>query len=131
MFSHSFLGIYHNEMIVYKKTDEWNIQIQRVTTSSTISDNKWQGMVQRITTLTTIGTTSDNEWQRVQTNGNDWCSKWQHMITCGTTKKTTESKLQQVKESNFRFQNEAKCQSCSWRVFFQFSMHCITTIYSR
>ena len=46
-------------MIVYKKTDEWYIEwqrvVQRVTTSGTKSDNEWQRMVQRVTT-------NDNEW---------------------------------------------------------------------
>ena len=37
--------------IVYKKTDEWYIEWQRVRTS---------------------GTTTDNEWQRMRTNGNEW-----------------------------------------------------------
>ena len=37
--------------IVYKKTDEWYIEWQRVTTN----DNEWY-----------------NEWQRVTTNGNEW-----------------------------------------------------------
>ena len=27
-------------MIVYKKTDEWHIEVQRMTTSDTTSDNK-------------------------------------------------------------------------------------------
>ena len=37
--------------IVYKKTDEWYIEWQRITTRGTTSDNEWQRMK-----------TSDNEW---------------------------------------------------------------------
>ena len=68
--------------IVYKKTDEWYIEWQRVTTSGTTSDyewrvttndnewhNEWQRVVQRVTTS---GTTSENEWQRVATSDNEW-----------------------------------------------------------
>ena len=55
--------------IVYKKTDEWYIEWQRVvqlvTTSGTTSDKEWQGV-----------TTSHKEWQRVvqrvTTNVNEW-----------------------------------------------------------
>ena len=46
-------------VIVYKKTDEWYIEWQRVTASGTTSDNKWQRVVQRVTTS---GTANDNEW---------------------------------------------------------------------
>ena len=51
--------------IVYKKTGEWYIEWQRVTTICATSDNEWQRVVQR-------ETTSDNEWQRVATNDNEW-----------------------------------------------------------
>ena len=44
--------------IVYKKTDDWIIEWQRVTTNSTTSDNKWQRV-----------TKNDNEWQRMTTSG--------------------------------------------------------------
>ena len=43
---------------VYKKTGEWYIEWQRMTTSGTTNDNEWQRM-------TKSGTTNDNEWQRV------------------------------------------------------------------
>ena len=36
-------------------TDEWYIELQRVTTGGTSNDNEWQQLVQRVTT-----------------NGNDW-----------------------------------------------------------
>ena len=52
-------------MIVYKKTDEWYIEWQRVTKSGTTRDNKWQRV-----------TTNDKKWQRVAqrvtTNANEW-----------------------------------------------------------
>ena len=57
--------------IVYKKTDEWYIERQRVTTNDnewqriTTSDNEWQR-------VTTSGTKSDNQWQSVTTNSNEW-----------------------------------------------------------
>ena len=46
--------------IVYKKTDEWYIEWQRVTTN----DNKWY-----------------NEWQRVIRNDSEWYRKWQRVST--------------------------------------------------
>ena len=67
---HSLMNI----SIVYKKTDEWYIELQRVTTNDkewqrvvrvTTNDNEWQWVVQRVTTS---GTTRDNEWQRVTTS---------------------------------------------------------------
>ena len=56
-------------LIVYKKTDEWYIEWQRMTNSDNEWYNEWQWM-----------TTSDNEWynewqrvvQRVITNDNEW-----------------------------------------------------------
>ena len=66
-------------MIVYKKTDEWYIEWERVTTSGTTSDNEWERVVQRVTTSDKEWqkvTTSDKEWQRmlkrVTTNDNEW-----------------------------------------------------------
>ena len=81
-------------MIVYKKTDEWYIEWQRVTTSSTTSDNEWQ----RRTTndkewckewqqVVQREATSDNEWQRVTTNDNEWKQmtsdkEWSFWLIC-------------------------------------------------
>ena len=56
--------------IVYKKTDEWYIEQQRMTTndnewqgaSGKTNDNEWQRMKQRVATSET---TNDNEWQQV------------------------------------------------------------------
>ena len=49
-------------------------RVQRVTMSSTKSDNDWQRM-------TTNDSEWYNEWQRVTTNDNEW----QRMKTSGTT----------------------------------------------
>ena len=55
--------------IVYKKTDEWYIEWQWMTTSDAKSDNEWYNKWQRMTV-------SDNEWQRVvqrmTTSDNEW-----------------------------------------------------------
>ena len=55
--------------IVYKKTGEWYIEWQRMTSSGTTSYNEWQW-------VTTSGTTSNkewyNEWQRMTTNDKEW-----------------------------------------------------------
>ena len=45
-------------LIVYKKTDEWYIEWQRVVQRVTVNDNEWQQM-------TTSGAKADNEWQRM------------------------------------------------------------------
>ena len=69
--------------IAYKKTDEWYIEWQRVTTSGTTSDNEWQRVVQRVTTndnewynewqrMTTSGTKSDKEWKGVAKSDKEW-----------------------------------------------------------
>ena len=93
--------------IVYKKTGEWYIEQQRMTTS----DNESQWVVQRITTS---GTTNHNEWQRViqrvTTNGNEWQQVVQWMTT-------NESEWEQVKENDFGFRMKQ-------------NMQCIITIYS-
>ena len=56
-------------MIVYKLTDEWYIQWQRMTSSGTTNDNdwynKWQRVVQNITT-------NDNEWQKMKMSDSEW-----------------------------------------------------------
>ena len=70
-------------------------------------DNKWYNEWQPVTTerqqMTTSGTTQDNEWQQVTTND-----------------AMSDSKSVQVKESDFRFQNETKGQPDSWRFLFNF-----------
>ena len=59
-------------MIIYKKTDEWNIEWKRVIASGTTSDNEWQRVVQRMTTI-------DNKLQRVTANVNEWYNKLKQM----------------------------------------------------
>ena len=49
--------------IVYKKTDEWYIEWQRMIPGDATNANEWQRVVQRVRT-------NDNEWQRVTTNDN-------------------------------------------------------------
>ena len=51
-------------MIVYKKTEEWYIEWQWVTTS---------------------GTTSENGWQPVTANDKEWCNEWQQLVQRATT----------------------------------------------
>ena len=68
------------------------IEWQRVTTSSTTSDNEWQRVKTNVNEwykewqrVTTSGRTSDNKWQRVKTNVNEWYKEWQRVTTSGTT----------------------------------------------
>ena len=49
LYKHSY-----NLWIVYKKTDKWYIEWQRVTSN----DNEWEQVVQE-------AATNENEWQRV------------------------------------------------------------------
>ena len=72
-----------------KKTDEWF--------------SEWK-LVKRVAT----NGTSDNEWQRVIKNANEW-----QRITASD--KTNESKYNRVMK-----QNETKDQSGSWRILFNF-----------
>ena len=68
--------------IIYKKTDGWYIEFQRVTTSCATNDSEWHQVTandngwQRITTS---DTTSDNEWQRMTTSGTTNENKWKQM----------------------------------------------------
>ena len=62
--------------------------------------------------------TSNNEWQRVITNDNEW------QLTTGSGT-TNENKWEQVKQSDFKFQNETKDQSGSWRISFNFLFYAI------
>ena len=72
-----------------KKRDEWF--------------SEWK-LVKRVAT----NGTSDNEWQRVIKNANEW-----QRITASD--KTNESKYNRVMK-----QNETKDQSGSWRILFNF-----------
>ena len=69
-------------MIVYKKTDEWYIEWQRVVQRVTTSDNEWQQVAHRVKTSETRSGKNSNEWQRMTisyfeqqrktTNDNEW-----------------------------------------------------------
>ena len=48
--------IFNKEIIVYKKTDEWYSEWQRMTTSGTASDNEWQW----VTASESNGTANEN-----------------------------------------------------------------------
>ena len=65
--------------IVYKKTDEWYIEWQRVLDQVTTSYNEWKRMTTSGTTNGSVWQrvvlwvkTSDNKWQRKTTNVNKW-----------------------------------------------------------
>ena len=79
--------------LVHSIDNQWSF-IKRHTSGSTSSDNKWQRVLQRVTTngnewqrMTTSGTTSDNEctsdneWQRVTTSDKEWQRVVQRMTT--------------------------------------------------
>ena len=72
--------------IVYKKTDEWYIKWEQVTTSDT---------------------TSDNEWQRVTTNDNQWYNEWQRVV-----QRMTASDNEWPFQLIFLFSN--KTGACHW-----------------
>ena len=100
-----FLNVYLPAgVIVYKKTDEWYIEWQRVTTSGTTNDNEWQRMTtndnewQRVAMS---GTTNGNEWQRMTTSDNEWCNKWQRVTTSNTT---SDNEWQQIAMSDREWQ---------------------------
>ena len=67
-------------MIVYKKTDEWYIEWQRVTKN----DNEWQR-------VTTSSTTSDKEWQRVIQRVTTRDKKWQWVTASDRSGTTNEN----------------------------------------
>ena len=54
--------------------NEWQQEVQRMTTSEKEWYNEWQQVIQRVTT-------NDNEWQRMATNENEYQKmiKWQQM----------------------------------------------------
>ena len=77
----------NTKTIFYKKTDEWYIEWQRVTTK----DNEWQRVVQQVIKngtmgdkeqqrVTTSGRTSDNERHRMTTSDNEWYNEWQQVV---------------------------------------------------
>ena len=109
-------------MIVYKKTEQWYIDWQRVMQRKTTNDKEWQRMI-------TSGTTHDSEWERVTTSDNDWQriatrhNEWQRVTTTDNEwqrvvqRITTSGTTNESNKSDFRFQNET-------------IMQCKTTIYS-
>ena len=48
--------------------------VHQVTTSGTVSDNKWQRVIQQ---MTASSTTSDNKWQRMVQQMKTNKSKWE------------------------------------------------------
>ena len=98
--------------IVYKKTDEWYIEWQRVTTNYikwqrvvqrvTANDNEWQWVVQRVTTS---GTTSDNEWQRVTTSGATSDKEWQRVTTNSNEWQRVTAVVQPMKTAQYTSKN--------------------------
>ena len=52
-------------MIVYKNTDEWYIEWQRVTTNNNEWYNEWERM-------TASDTASDNKWQQIAMRESEW-----------------------------------------------------------
>ena len=90
--------------IFYKKTDEWYIEWQRVTTN----DNEWQRVVQRVTT-------NDNEWQRMTTSDNEWQqvvqrvtkseNEWQRVTTNGNEWQQVRAVVQRMKTAQYTSKN--------------------------
>ena len=86
--------------IVYKKTHEWYIEWQRVTTS----DNEWYNEWQQITSGTMSDNewynewqqmaTNDKEWLRVIRNDNEWYNEWQRMSASLEASKSIKRVLQ-------------------------------------
>ena len=83
-------------MIVYKKTDEWYIEWQRVVQRVTTNDNEWQRM-------TTSDITSDNERKR--------------MVTCGARNENEWKRMRTSKREWFWFQNETKYAMYNYNIF--------------
>ena len=63
------------------------------------------------------GTTYDNEWQRITASNTMSDSEWQWVVQ---QIKTNQNELEQAKVIDFRFQNETKDQTGSWRTLFNF-----------
>ena len=67
--------------IVYKRTDEWYVKWQRVTTGdnewqrvtpNTNEWSEWQRVAQRETTSERQGVTPNDKWQQMTTSDNKW-----------------------------------------------------------
>ena len=87
----------YKKQIVYKKTDEWYNEWQRVTTSGTTSDNEWQRVVKSRLFIKrqTSDTSSNNKWYNKRQWVTMYDNEWQRM----TTITTSENKWQQVTAS--------------------------------
>ena len=96
--SKQFVKIRRHYSIVYKKTDEWYIEWQRVVQRLTTNNNEWYNEWQRVTTS---GTTSNNEWQPVKKSGKTRDNEWQRVTTSGTTSdKEWQQAMQRVTTSD-------------------------------
>ena len=82
------------QKIIYKKTAEWYIEWQWVARNGTLCDNKWQRVVQPVTT-------NDSEWQRTATSGTTNDTEWQRVVQPVTTSATTSAnKWQRITTSH-------------------------------
>ena len=119
--SKQFVKIRRHYSIVYKKTDEWYIEwqrvVQRLTTNNNEWYNEWQRVVQRVTT-------NDSQWKRVvkreTTNGNEWqrvvqrvtksdskrCNEWQQVTTNGNEWERVVAVVQRMKTAQYTSKNE-------------------------
>ena len=84
-----WLQVLHVCAIVYKKTrvyiewqsdNRWQRVVQRLTTNSATSDSERENEWQRVTS-------NDNMWQRMTTTDNDWYNEWQRMVLVGLNPK--------------------------------------------
>ena len=115
--------------IVYKKTEEWYIEWQRVVQRVTTSDNEWYNEWQRMTT-------SDNEWynewqrvvQRVTTSGttnaSKWCNEWKQMrvILGFRMKQLCSVKLPYIRQNLFENIKYNICRSSHRRCFIKVAL---------
>ena len=85
---------------VYKKTDEFYIEWQRLATTS----NEWCNECQR---MATSGTTNVNEWY----------NEWQRMTTSGTTHENEWKRIRTSKREWFWFQNETMYELYNYNIF--------------
>ena len=92
----------------------------------------------------TSGTSSDNEWQRVTTNDNEWYSEWQRVTTSSTTSDNewewvtmNDNEWQRVRANDNEWYNEwqrvvqrMKANESDFRFQNEKFMQCKTTMYS-
>ena len=73
-FVFEFFGVHLLRSFIKRQTsgtssdNEWQRLVQPVATN----DNKWQRMTTRVQRVTTSGSTSDSKWQLVTTSDNEW-----------------------------------------------------------